>query len=469
VGHDSARRSLLWPTLIVLGGAVMNSLSFSAVNVALPELTLIFNTTPATIAWVTIGQMLATATLLTVFGRLSDMTGRKRLYLTGLAISIVASTLCGLSANVLQLVAFRILHGIGTAMVLANSLAYLIDVYPPQRRGFLVGAWEACIAIGLAIGPTLGGLLLSAFGWQSIFYIYVAIASVLLPLSAVIMVEMKRPRAGQTFDIAGALFFAGALAPLMYALTIGQRTGWTAPITLACLGISLACIAAFIFTERRVREPMVHLELFRSRGFSAGNLSKVCAYFGFSASTFLLPFYWARVLELPPATMGLTLTAFPAGMLTGSLISGPLSDRIGTRLLAPAGLMLLVIACLLQTGVTAELGVWPVMAAAALAGFGAGAFIAPNDSAILAITPKSQLGVANGIMGVSRTLGALLGQSLAAGLLTARLVAREGDFVTSYHDVFAIVALVTFLGVGLSATRDRVSAPLSEAATERAV
>jgi EmrB/QacA subfamily drug resistance transporter len=446
--------ALFWPTAMVLASGVMSAMNGSIVNTALPTLTRVFTVTPATIAWITIAQALTTATLLTVFGRLSDMTGRKRIYMLGLAISVAASALSGLSVNVEQLIACRVVHGVGSAMVVANSLAYLVEIHPSNRRGFVLGIFEAAIAIGLAAGPAVGGLLLSAFGWRSIFFVHVIAGAVILLMVPRVMVEPPRELRRQTFDFAGAILFAGALAPLMFALTQGHDLGWTSPPVLACLSVSAASLAAFIATELRIGQPMLELDMFRSLSFSAGNLAKVCGYFGFSATIFLLPFYWDRALQLPPARLGLALTAFPTGLLVGSMVFGTLSDRIGTRLLAPGGLVVLAGASVIQMWMTSDMGVWPVLVAATLAGLGVGAFIAPNDSAILAVTPKERLGVANGVMGVSRSLGSLFGQAAAAGLLTARLAAHDGDFLSSYHEVFALVVLVTLLGAGLAAVRD---------------
>ncbi len=447
--------ALLWPTAVILAGAVMSSLSGSALNTALPELTEVFHTTPATVAWVVIAQSLANATLLTVFGRLSDMTGRRRMYLAGLALSVVASALCGLSNSIGLLILFRAAFGIGAAMVAANSLAYLVGIYPVARRGFLVGLWEAGIATGMALGPVAGGLVLAALGWRAIFFIYTGIGLVLLPLVLRSMHEEGQHRAGERFDLPGALLFAGAVAPVMLVLSQGRALGWLSPPVLAAVALGLASLAAFIAVERRTAQPMVRLDLFGSRGFSAGNLAKVSAYFGFSATTFLLPFYWDRELGLPPDRLGLALTAFPIGMLLGSVGAGPLSDRIGTRLLAPGGLLLMVAAALAQTRVSGEMGVLPVLAAAWLAGLGVGAFIAPNDSAILAVTPPDRIGVANGIMGVSRSLGLLFGQAVAAELLTVRLAANGGAFLPSYHQVFLLVTAVILTGIPLAAVRDR--------------
>jgi EmrB/QacA subfamily drug resistance transporter len=454
-GSPPGGRGLLWPTAVVLTGAIMSSLSGSAVTTTLPELTEVFNVTPAAVAWVVVAQSLAIATLLTVFGSLSDLIGRRSIYLTGMVLTVVSSALCGLSGSIGQLIAFRLVFGIASAMVAANSLAFLISIYPPTRRGFLVGLWEAGIATGLAIGPAVGGLILGTFGWRGVFFLPVVIGSLLLPLIPGAMVEAPRAATERRrFDYLGAALFAAALAPLLFALTSGRGTGWTSPPILACFGVSIVALTAFLIVERRTPQPMVDLSMFRGRGFSAGNLAKVTAYFAFAATTFLLPFYWVRVLDLPPGTLGLTLTAFPIGMLIGSMAFGSLSDKVGTRLLAPAGMAVMAVASVIQTQVSGELGMPPVLVAAFLAGLGVGAFIAPNDSAILAVTPPDRIGVANGIMGVSRSLGLLFGQAFAGEILTARLVANNGAFLPSYHQVFYLVIAVCLVGIALAAVRD---------------
>ena len=455
VGSDATTPGILWPTVVIMSGAVASTLSGSAVTTALPELTHVFNTTPSGIAWIVVIQTLVSATLLTVFGRISDISGRKRMYLAGMAISIVASALCGLSTNLGQLIAFRGLFAVGFTMVGANSLAYLIELYPANRRGFLVGMWEAVIATGLAIGPAVGGLILSFWSWRALFFLYVVAGTLLIPVLARVMHEHRRGASGQTFDVTGAVLFALALAPGIYALGAGRGLGWTSPVVLTCASVAIISLATFVITERRVRQPMINLGLFRSPGFSAGNLAKVCGYFAFAANSLLLPFYWDRVLHLPHDRLGLALTAFPLGMLTGSMAFGSLSDRIGTRLLAPAGMLLMTLASFAQTQMTAEMGVFPVVAAATLAGLGVGAFIAPNDSAILSVVPPDRLGVANGIMGVSRTLGMLFGQSIIAELLTARLAANNQEFLPSYRQVFVLVIAVTLAGAVLAGVRDK--------------
>ena len=172
-----------------------------------------------------------------------------------------------------------------------------------------------------------------------------------------------------------------------------------------------------------------------------------------------MPFYLTRALQLPPAALCAFMTPLPIGMLVSSLVAGPLSDRVGTRLLATAGLAIQALACVLMALASPEQGPWPAAVAMLLAGVGIGTFIAPNDSAILSATPPGRLGVANGIMGLSRTLGLLLGVSIGGTLLSARLVANGDDFLTSFRQVYWVIAAVTAAGIWLAAVRDRPTLP----------
>ena len=269
------------------------------------------------------------------------------------------------------------------------------------------------------------------------------------------MVEPPRARSPQSFDFAGAALFGIGIAALLYAVTESYRLGWTSLPVAGSLVVSAVCTALFIAIERRIAQPMVDLRMFARPTFSAGNLAKVFGYFPFSANHFLLPFYLTRALDLPPAIAGAFLTPLPVGMFVSSLLAGPLSDRVGTRLLAPVGLAIQAIACLILAFASPEHGVLPVVIGPLLAGIGIGTFIAPNDSAILGATPPGRLGVAAGIMGVSRTLGLLLGTSAAATLLSARLVANADAFLPSFREVYLAITAITLAGIYFAAIRDR--------------
>ncbi|HEX2034318.1 MAG TPA: DHA2 family efflux MFS transporter permease subunit, partial [Chloroflexota bacterium] len=448
-------RQLALATILVGTGAVMSSLSNSSLNVAFPELTATFGVAPATIAWVSLAYSLITASTLTIFGRVADMRGRKGLYALGVVLFLTGSALCGISRSVSALIAWRVVQGAGGALVLANSVAYLVEIYPPNRRGFVVGTWEACIAIGQGVGPVVGGLLLSLFGWPAIFYANLPLGLAMLVMIPRFMIEPPRVRSRQRFDFLGAALFGTGIAALMYAMTQSYALGWNSAPVVGSLLAAAVCAVLFVVTEQRVSQPMVDLGMFRSPTFSAGNLAKVFGYFPYAANGFLMPFYLERGLGLAPATIGASLTPLPIGMLASSLIAGTLSDRIGTRVLAPAGLAIQALACLWLTQVSPEQGAAPALLAMLLAGIGIGTFIAPNDSAILSATAPEKLGVANGIMGVARTLGLLLGVSAPAGLLSARLAASSNAFLPSFHQVYWMVFAVTCAGIWLAAVRDR--------------
>ncbi len=456
--QEPKRQALLPSTAVVANGALIITMTSSAVNPALPTLARVFGVDASAVAWVSLINTLVTVSTLATFGRLSDMTGKKSLYAVGIVVTVAGSVLCGLSASLGTLVATRALQAIGTTILSALSVAYLVAIYPTSRRGSVVGLWEVCISLGLGVGPVIGGLLLGSSGWQSVFYVAVPLGLVSLAAIPRFMIAPPRPASHQQFDLAGAALLTASIGALMYALTRGYQDGWGSPLILGCLAVSVLAAAAFLVVERRIEQPVVDLSMFRSVTFSAGNAAKVAGYAPLSATQLLTPFYLDQVLHLSPETLGLVLAAFPAGMLTGSALFGPLSDRIGTRILAPAGLLVSAGGLLLLVLIRAEQGTTPALFATFLVGLGVGGFIAPNDSSIMSAAPAEKMGVANGIMGVSRAFGLAIGGALGAGLLTAREAAHGGDFVAGFHDVFVVMAAVSLGGVWLAALRDPAAA-----------
>lgn len=449
---------LLPATAVVLCGALMSRIQDTALSIANPALMNDFGVPAATIAWISLAPMLMSASLLTIFGRLADLRGRRNLYAIGIAIFGIGSAFCALSPSFAVLVVARIVQGLGGALMAANSVAYLIDIYAPSRRGFVVGLWEAGIATGSGIGPIIGGAVIEAAGWQGSFAMIVPMSIAMLAAVPFAMKDPPRAPGSPKFDLAGAVFFGVGVAAFLFALTQASVAGWGSPVVLGSLAVAAVCGVLFVRVENRVDSPMIDLRMFRSRTFTAGNLAKVAGYLPFAAHGFLLPFYLKEVLALPPTGIGSILVALPAGMFAASLVSGPLSDRIGTRVLAPAGLALQAVGCVVLAVATADQGVWAPVVGTLLGGIGIGAFIAPNDSAILAASPRDRIGVANGILGVSRTAGMLLGVALGGAGLSARVVAHGGSFLDGFHDVYLFVSVVAFAGVAVATIRDRPTA-----------
>lgn len=448
---------LLPATALVLSGALMSRIQDTALSIANPSLMVDFGVPAATIAWISLAPMLLSASLLTIFGRLADLRGRRNLYALGIVIFGVGSAFCALSPTFAVLVVARIVQGLGGTLMAANSVAYLIDIYAPSRRGFVVGLWEAGIATGSGIGPLIGGAVIEVAGWQGSFAMIVPMAIAMVAAVPFAMKEPPREPGSPRFDLAGAVLFGVGVAAFLYSLTQASVAGWTSPIVLGSQAVAVACGVLFVRVENRVESPMIDLRMFRSRTFTAGNLAKVAGYLPFAAHGFLLPFYLKEVLGLPPTGVGSILVALPAGMFAASLVSGPLSDRIGTRVLAPAGLALQAVGCVVLAVATADQGVWAPVVGTLLGGIGIGAFIAPNDSAILAASPRDRIGVANGILGVSRTAGLLLGVAIGGAGLSARVAAHDGSFLDGFHDVYWLVTVVAIAGVAIATVRDRAA------------
>jgi EmrB/QacA subfamily drug resistance transporter len=445
---------LLPATAVVLCGALMSRIQDTALSIANPALMADFGVPAATIAWISLAPMLMSASLLTIFGRLADLRGRRNLYAIGIVIFGIGSAFCALSPSFAVLIVARIVQGLGGALMAANSVAYLIDIYSPARRGFVVGLWEAGIATGSGIGPVIGGAVIEAAGWQGSFAMIVPMAIAMLVAVPFTMKEPSRAPAIPKFDFAGAVSFGVGVAAFLFALTQASVAGWGSPVVLGSLALATVCGVLFVRVENQIDSPMIDLRMFRSRTFTAGNLAKVAGYLPFAAHGFLLPFYLKEVLALPPTGIGSILVALPAGMFAASLISGPLSDRIGTRVLAPAGLALQAVGCVVLAIANADQGVWAPVVGTLLGGVGIGAFIAPNDSAILAASPRDRIGVANGILGVSRTAGMLLGVALGGAGLSARVATHGGSFLDGFHDVYWFVSVIAFAGVAVATIRD---------------
>jgi EmrB/QacA subfamily drug resistance transporter len=445
---------------LVCFATFMSALDSSVVNVAYPTLTVALHATVAAISWVGIAFLLTRATLLTVFGRLSDMVGHKRIYMAGFFVFMLGSALSGLAWSVGSLIVFRCLQAVGAAMLTANSLAIVALEYPRSRMGAAIGMFETAVSVALGVGPVLGGLLIQAVGWRSIFYVNVPVAAAALLLARRILPPMPGASRGEVFDWAGAATFAAGMVAVLVGVDLAPGDGWGSPAVLAPLALGLGCLGVFGAIERRARHPMTDLTLFGNRTFTAANLAKILAYASTFVVSFALPFYLEDLLGYPPAHVGLALLPLPVGMGLGSLLGGPLSDRIGSRVLAPAGLVLAAAGALAFARVQPAAGYGPLLPAMALLEFGAGLFVSPNDSLIMRSAPEARAGQASGILALTRSVGMILGIAFGATVLQAFVGNALGtsalppaSFVHGFHLVFAVTVALCLVGAALSALR----------------
>jgi EmrB/QacA subfamily drug resistance transporter len=415
----------------------MGQLDASIVTVALPSLQKSFHCSVGSVTWVGLSYLVVLVATVTAFGRFADMWGRKLLYVYGFVIFIVASALCGLAPDLAALCGFRALQAIGAAMLQANSLAIIVLVVPSRHRGRAVGLQGAAQAIGLFLGPSLGGLLLATGGWRLIFLVNVPFG-IFGALAALALVPRSQGlQHGASFDWKGLTLFFPAVVSLLTAISFGASEGWGSPV-IVCLFSAAAVVATwFVRHERLARQPMLDLTLFGNRRFSAGIASGIGSYLVMFGVLLLVPFYLARGPGLGAARIGLEVAVLPVMFGVVAPLAGRVADRIGARRLTVSG-MALVAGGLL--GLAAHRPTTPgLLLFLAVIGGGLGLFTSPNNATIMGAAPARQAGMASGILNMSRGVGTALGLAIT-GLLFSMNGGDEGTTVQAAH-AFAVTAL----------------------------
>jgi EmrB/QacA subfamily drug resistance transporter len=458
-----------YPWLIVgtvCVGAFLGQLDASIAGLVLPTLEETFAAPVANVAWVAISYLVTLAAFVVPFGRLADLAGRKLLYTAGFVVFIIGSALCGFAPNLGWLIAFRVVQAIGAAMLQANSVAIITAAVVRRRLGRAIGIQGAAQAIGLSVGPSVGGLLIDTLGWRWVFFIAVPfglIGTVLgwcvlprTPASA----ERKRER----FDWPGALLLGPSVALTLLALTFANDWGWTSPAFLGVSALALACLGLFLIVERRANSPLVDMSLFASRQFSIGIVAGLLSYSVLFGSLFLIPFYLERTLDRSPAEAGLLLSPVPLALGVMAPLAGVLTDRFGSRLPTVLGMFLSALALLALAALpSSQLGLMLVLLG--LLGIGLGLFTPPNNSAIMGSAPPDRLGVAGGILNMTRSIGTSLGIALTGALLGILLTAQTGvraegtlnadpqALQVAFHQTLIFLAALAVAAGALSAIR----------------
>ena len=443
-------------------GVFMGTLDASIVNIALPTLVRALSTSFATVQWVVLGYLVAVTALLLGAARLGDMVGKRPVYLAGLLVFTAGSLGCGLAPDVDWLIAARVLQGVGASMTTSVGVAILTEVFPPRERGRALGIIGAVVSLGIALGPTLGGVLVGRVGWRSIFLVNVPVG-----LGAALLVArvLPAPRPGRTqrFDFVGALLVMLSLGCYALGMTLAPRAGFTAPRPLGLLLVALLALVAFLAVERRVAQPMLDLGVFENPTLGLNLLMGMLVFFVLAGQALLMPFFLSLVRGYPTETVGLLLVTVPVCMAVSSPLAGALSDRFGSRGISVVGLSLIAVGCLLVSGMTEAGGPLDFVLRVVPTGLGVGLFQAPNNSAIMGAVPRGRLGVGSGLLSLSRTLGQSSGFPLMGALFAAQVFAAEGSgerrdvteapkaaLVAGLHGAFHVAVGVVLLAVALA-------------------
>jgi EmrB/QacA subfamily drug resistance transporter len=445
----------------VMLGSILGPLDGSILNVILPTISHSFSATMAVVEWVPMVYLLTIAGLVLLFGRLGDIAGYRRVFLTGLLGFVAASVLCATSPTIHVLVAFRGLQGAAASMMMAVPLAILTGSFPASQRGRALGIYALSISVGLAVGPSLGGLLTTLFSWRAAFLINVPVGLMAFVVALRVLPDM-RGRAGR-LDVGGAALALTALSSFLLFVTHAQQDGLTA-FTATLLAVAVLSAGLFVRTEHRVRDPLLPLHLFRNPTLSCGALASLFNFMAQFVVVFLTPFFLQRVLEEDPGRVGLVMTAFPLAVLCVAPVSGTLSDRIGTVGPAVCGALVSALSCGLLATLPADVGSHQVAWRLGLFGLGAGIFGSPNNSAVMGSAPREHLGVASSLLGTVRTVGMVLGVAAGAAVLYASVPAsllrggplteaQAGPYLAGLRHAYAVGACFAFAAALLSAAR----------------
>ena len=412
---DIAHQSKWLILLAVMLGSIMGPLDGSIVNTVLPSITKHFNTDIATVEWVPIVYLVTISCLVLLYGRLGDMFGHKRIFLYGLGAFTLTSLLCGFSQSIWMLIVLRGLQGLAAGMMMSVGYAIITEAFPPKERGKAMGIYAISIAVGLSLGPVLGGIIANDHSWRWVFFINgpIGIASIIWGARVIPKGSTNRD---QRLDWLGALTALIFLLSLILYANKGGDWGWLSPTSASFLALGIVFGILFLWVERTSKQPMLNLKLFGNRAFRFGNLSALLCFMAVYGAIFLTPFYITYMLHEDSLHMGFILAASPIATLFVAPLSGMFSDRVGSRGLAFCGMAICATALFLLSGLNASSDSLDVVWRLAIFGIGTGLFQSPNNSTVMGSVPGWHRGIASGTLVAMRNVGMALGIAVAGAV-----------------------------------------------------
>ncbi len=460
LGSIRERPSAHWYAVgAVCIGAFMGQLDASIVTLAFPSLEHAFHAAIGVVTWVGLSYLVTLVALVTVVGRFADMAGRKLLYLYGFVVFAAGSAACGLAPSLTALDCFRVVQGAGAAMLQANSLAIINLAAPRGGLARAVGVQGAAQALGLALGPSVGGALIAAGGWRWIFLVNVPVGLIGVVAGWLFIPRSAHLRARVPLDWSGLGLFVPAVATLLVAVSVGERWGWGSTGVVALFAVAAAAGLGFVAREGRARHPMLDLDLFRRRTFGFGVGSALLAYLVTFGALLVAPYLLERGLGVGPGGAGLDLMVMPLALGVVALVVGHFAERLGLRVMTTSGLLLVAAALGVLTFSAPSTG--RLVAGLAVIGAGFGLFTPANNAAIMSAVPRNQSGEASGVVNVTRGIGTALGLAITG--LVFSLGGGDGvrfpGIVAGYHDAAAFLAVTALVAAAIAGSRSRRTGP----------
>ena len=424
-------------------GAFMGQLDASIVTLALPSMGRDLHASVGAVEWVALSYLLVLVATVATVGRIADAVGRKLLYVYGFGVFTAGSVLCGVAPTLPVLIAARVLQAIGSAMLQANSVALIAEAMPPSVLGRGIGVQGGAQALGLALGPAVGGLLLALGGWRLIFLVNLPAGVIGLAFGWFLLPRSRsRRELGATDRLGPPLLALATAGPLVY-LSLGSRAGYANGVLLACLAVGVIGALAFIGRERRVAVPLIDLSIVRRPALAIGLSTGLVSYLALFGILFAVPYYLSAE-HVNEAWIGLQLAVLPFAIGVTAPIAGRLVDRVGDSTLTAGGL-LLAAAGMLE--IALRHGTAGLLVGLALAGLGLGAFTPANNAAVMSASPPGHAGVVSGMLNMTRGLGTALGVALTATVFTALAGVTGANLPHASAAGHGLIAALGVLGV----------------------
>jgi EmrB/QacA subfamily drug resistance transporter len=431
----SAPWAVRWALASLSLSMSLSSLGTSIANVGLPTLAQAFNASFQEVQWIVLAYLLAITTLIVSAGRLGDITGRRRLLLTGIALFTAASVLCGIAPTLWLLIVARAAQGLGAAIMMALTLAFVGETVPKAKTGSAMGLLGTMSAIGTALGPSLGGVLIDGLGWRAIFLVTVPLGMLTFLLAhRHLPVDRRGSGTGRAgFDTVGTLLLALTLAAYALAMTIGR--GGFGPLNMALLLAAVVGIGLFLRAEAGAASPLIRLAVFRDPGLSASLAMSALVSTVMMATLVVGPFHLSHALGLDAALVGLVLSVGPAVAALTGVPAGRIADRFGAHRMTIIGLIAMATGCFLLSMMPATLGISGYIGPIVVITAGYGLFQTANNTAVMTDVRPDQRGVISGMLNLSRNLGLITGASVMGAVFA--LASATTDITTAHPEAIA--------------------------------
>jgi len=485
-GVEAGDASYKWWALSCTSlGMLLAATNSGTLIIALPHLERALHTSLLALVWVILAYLIAATVLVLFAGRLSDLFGRKRAYVGGFLVFALASLGAGFAADGTVLILWRILQGIGSAFLFANAAALVTDAFPREQLGLAMGANTMVAAVGLVLGPVLGGALV-AISWPWVFWFNVPLALAGAAWGVLVLHELAEPDAVRGYDVLGTSSFVLGLTGLVLGVSRGGLSGWHDTVVIVSLITAAVMLPAWIAIEHRSRAPMLDLKLFDNRLFAAATAAAFINGLARFALMFLFVFYFQGAQSNSPIEAGIKLTPLAAGMLVCSPLAGIYADRHGSRALAALGMIVTAAGLLGMTVLGVHTPYWGSGLLLFVVGCGSGMFNSPNTAAMMGTVPAHRRGIAAGARTLLQNTGAVLSIAFVLAIVTSSIpkstlfavfsgltkglsAHKLAPFIDNMHVALLVLAATSFIGAGVCLLRPRHGREQSPAPTTASV